>query len=231
MSRDKCGAADLAGVMKTLSILKPKGLKVVCALAVARNSIGSDAYVTDEIVTSRAGVRLRIGNTDAEGRMAMVDILCQMKEKALKEVNPHLMTVATLTGHAILAHGLYSVIMDNGPAREEGFALKLQKIGQDFGSPFEISTLRRDDMEMNRDKSGEFVSLVQSNNASTKQTMRGHQMAPAFMISASGLDQHMIEDEKPLRYTHLDIAGSSGPLPEPTTAATVIPLVISAIGQ
>lgn len=183
MSRDKCGAADLAGVMKTLSILKPKGLKVVCALAVARNSIGSDAYVTDEIVTSRAGVRLRIGNTDAEGRMAMVDILCQMKEKALKEVNPHLMTVATLTGHAILAHGLYSVIMDNGPAREEGFALKLQKIGQDFGSPFEISTLRRDDMEMNRDKSGEFVSLVQSNNASTKQTMRGHQMAPAFMIS------------------------------------------------
>ncbi|TRY61008.1 hypothetical protein TCAL_04410 [Tigriopus californicus] len=231
MSRDKCGAADLAGVMKTLSILKPKQVKVICGLAMARNSCGSDGYVADEIVTSRAGVRMRIGNTDAEGRMAMADVLCHMKEKALKEVNPHLMTVATLTSHAFLSHGMYSVIMDNGPAREEGFALKLQKIGHDFGNPFEISTLRRDDVEMNRDKSGEFVSLVQSNNASSAQTMRGHQMAPAFMMSASGLDQHMVEDKQPLKYTHLDIAGSCGPLPEPSTAASVIPLVMSAIGQ
>ena len=32
--------------------------------------------------------------------MAMVDVLCHMREKAVKEVNPHLMTFATLTGHA-----------------------------------------------------------------------------------------------------------------------------------
>ena len=37
---------------------------------------------------------------DAQGRMAMVDVLCHMREKAVKEVNPHLMTFATLTGHA-----------------------------------------------------------------------------------------------------------------------------------
>ena len=30
-------------------------------------------------------VRLRVGNTDAEGRMAMVDVLCHAKEKALKD--------------------------------------------------------------------------------------------------------------------------------------------------
>ena len=29
---------------------------------------------------SRAGVRIRIGNTDAEGRMAMSDVVCEMKE-------------------------------------------------------------------------------------------------------------------------------------------------------
>lgn len=40
-----------------------------------------DCYVSDEIITSRAGVRVRIGNTDAEGRMAMGDVLCHMKEK------------------------------------------------------------------------------------------------------------------------------------------------------
>ena len=47
----------------------------------------SNAYVSDEIITSRAGVRIRVGNTDAEGRMAMVDVLAHMKEKAL-EVKP-----------------------------------------------------------------------------------------------------------------------------------------------
>ena len=31
------------------------------------------------------GVRIRVGNTDAEGRMAMVDVLCHAKEKALHD--------------------------------------------------------------------------------------------------------------------------------------------------
>ena len=71
MSRDKCGAATVAGFMKTVAALKPKGLKVVCAMAMVRNSVGANCYVADEIITSRAGIRLRVGNTDAEvGRTA-----------------------------------------------------------------------------------------------------------------------------------------------------------------
>ena len=46
--------------------------------------------------------------------MAMVDVLCHMKEKALNEVNPQLHTIATLTGHEVVAYGPYSAIMDNG---------------------------------------------------------------------------------------------------------------------
>ena len=101
MSRDKCGAAAAAGVMATVNQLAPAGVKVVVAMAMVRNSVGSNCYVADEIITSRAGVRLRVGNTDAEGRMvrrnhllffekciiqfqAMVDVLCHAKEKALK---------------------------------------------------------------------------------------------------------------------------------------------------
>ena len=52
-----------------------------------------------------------------QGRMAMVDVLCHMKEKALKEKNPHLMTIATLTGHEVMAYGPYTAIMDNGCAK------------------------------------------------------------------------------------------------------------------
>jgi leucyl aminopeptidase len=40
MHRDKCGAAFVAGFFKTLSILKPKGLKVYGTLCFARNSVG-----------------------------------------------------------------------------------------------------------------------------------------------------------------------------------------------
>ena len=57
----------MAGFFRVVSILKPKNLKVIGAMAMVRNSVGSNAYVADEIITSRAGVRIRVGNTDAEG--------------------------------------------------------------------------------------------------------------------------------------------------------------------
>lgn len=105
----------MAAFMKVLDELKPDGIEVVGAMTMVRNSVGSDAYVSDEIVTSRAGVRVRVGNTDAEGRMAMADVLCKLKEEAVNAVNRQLMTIATLTGHAFMAVGEpYSIIMDNG---------------------------------------------------------------------------------------------------------------------
>ena len=36
--------------------------------------------MADELITTRAGVRVRIGNTDAEGRNVMSDPLCRAKE-------------------------------------------------------------------------------------------------------------------------------------------------------
>lgn len=52
-----------------------------CSKSVDEFSCISECYVADEIITSRAGVRVRVGNTDAEGRMVMADVLCHMKEK------------------------------------------------------------------------------------------------------------------------------------------------------
>ncbi len=70
--------------------------------------------------------------------MAMVDVLCHAKEKALNEKNPHLMTLATLTGHEMLSYGPYPAVMDNGPAKKERFAQSLQDTGERFGDPFEV---------------------------------------------------------------------------------------------
>lgn len=225
MSRDKCGAADVAGIFRAISLLKPKGLKVVGAMACVRNSVGVDCYLSDEIITSRAGVRIRIGNTDAEGRMAMVDVLAHMKEKALGETRPHLHTIATLTGHAVVAYGNYSAVMDVvGPST--GYAAAVQRTGERFGDPFEVSTVRRDDWSFIKDKSGKFVDVLQCNNAPSSRTPRGHQFPAAFLARVSGLDAHMRSSAAPLSYTHLDVAGSSGPLPEPTTGSSVVALTM-----
>lgn len=44
----------------------------------------------------------------------MVDPLCYLKELAVNEVNPHLFTMATLTGHVIRAYGFsYTVILND----------------------------------------------------------------------------------------------------------------------
>lgn len=57
-------------------MLKPVNIRVTGILCVARNSVGENCYVADEVITSRAGLRVRVGNTDAEGRMVMTDPLC-----------------------------------------------------------------------------------------------------------------------------------------------------------
>ena len=42
-----------------------------------------------------------------------------------------------------------------------------------------------------------------------------------LFFKVSGLDKHQTKSEKPLKYTHFDVAGSSGNLPDVTTARGV----------
>lgn len=225
MSRDKCGAAALAGFMKFVELNQPEDVHVVVALCMVRNSIGEDCYVADEIITSRAGKRVRVGNTDAEGRMAMADCLAYFKERAVKEnlADPHLYTVATLTGHACIAVGEYTCVMDNKVAENAGHGLNYCKAGEALGDPAEISPLRKEDFAFHRSPAlGE--DLLQCNNLPSSRTPRGHQTPAAFLIMASGLDIHDANSTKPIKYTHLDVAGSAGDIPHPPTGASLLAL-------
>ncbi|KAF5305226.1 hypothetical protein FQR65_LT07765 [Abscondita terminalis] len=226
MSRDKCGAAALAGLMKIVDELKPQNTKVLAGLALVRNSIGSNCYVPDEILISRANVAVRVTNTDAEGRMAMADVLCKMKEIAVDSINPHLFTVATLTGHANLTSGNgIGIAMDNGPARKAGNSMKLQKCSEEIGDPFEISVLRREDFQFHKGKV-EGEDIHQGVNGPSTRCQRGHQGPAAFIIMASGLDRYGSESVKPLKFTHLDICGDGAAgYPHPPTAGSLLTLV------
>jgi len=208
MSRDKGGAAAVAGLVWTAAKLGLKGVRVVAELGVVRNSIGSDAFVTDEIVTSHAGVRVRIGNTDAEGRLVLADLLSHLRKRATKVGDARILSVATLTGHAGRAVGPYNIALDNGPARKLGIAESLAKEGDPWGDPFEVSRLRREDFDFvaPRSKADDVLSC---NNLPSSGTSRGHQFPMAFLAIASGLDQHALDSKSPLAFTHVDIGGSA----------------------
>ncbi|XP_052865334.1 putative aminopeptidase W07G4.4 [Anopheles cruzii] len=225
MSRDKCGAAAVAGFMKVVEQLQPKDIHVVGVMCMVRNSVGEECYVSDEIITSRAGLRIRVGNTDAEGRMAMADALCQMKERFVSEraADPHLFTIATLTGHAVLAVGNSAIVMDNGPARAADHGLRLQREGEKVGDPFEVSVLRKEDFDFHKGKAyGEDV--LQANNLPSSRTPRGHQGPAAFLMMATGLDKCGLKSSYPIKYSHLDIAGSAGDVPDTPTGSPVLAL-------
>ena len=207
MSRDKGGAAAVAGFVRTVASLKPKGLKVVASLGIVRNSIGANCYVADEIITSHAGVRVRIGNTDAEGRLVMADLLSHGREMAKQEVAPELMTVATLTGHAALAAGPYTIMIENGPARDQSVANKLEEAGEAWGDGVEVGRSRREDWKIIQPHT-KADDVLSSNNGPSVSIARGHQFPMAFLALSSGLDKHGSKSAQPLAYTHIDIAGS-----------------------
>lgn len=207
MSRDKGGAASVAGFMKSIAEHKPKGVKVVAYLAVVRNSIGSDCFVPDEIITSREGVRVRIGNTDAEGRLAMGDLLSEIKDLAVNEVNPVVFTVATLTGHAARAMGPYTALVENGSSRIQQLSQLIAGEGDLWADGAEISRERREDYDFIKPKTLA-DDVLSSNNAPSAITARGHQFPMAFLAVASGLDKHGANTASPIPYIHVDIAGS-----------------------
>lgn len=74
--------------------------------------------------------------------------------------------------------GAYTILLDNGPARKKDIARGLQEIGDIWGDPFEVSTLRREDFEAVQRSNTSFNVI----NAATNLGVRGHQSAAAFLM-------------------------------------------------
>lgn len=202
MSRDKGGAGALAGLFQLVATKRPKGVRIVGLIGAVRNSIGANAYVTDEIIPSRAGVRVRIGNTDAEGRLVLADLLAALREEAAQAPAPALYSIATLTGHAYRAVGPYTLLMSNGPARRAKLAAAIQAAGEEWGDPCELSTIRREDYAFVEARS-DAEDVVSCNSEPSSMTARGHQFPFAFLDIASGIR------ETALPFVHIDIGGSA----------------------
>jgi len=100
MKKDMGGAANIMGLALMIMAAKlPVRLRVL--IPAVENSISGDAFRPGDILPSRKGLSVEIGNTDAEGRLVLGDALCLGDEE-----RPDLMIdMATLTGAARVALG------------------------------------------------------------------------------------------------------------------------------
>jgi leucyl aminopeptidase len=101
MKKDMGGAAHVLGLAMLIIRHKlPVRLRVL--IPVAENSISGDAYRPSDIINTRKGITVEVGNTDAEGRLVLGDTLTLACEE-----NPDLLIdFATLTGAARVALGM-----------------------------------------------------------------------------------------------------------------------------
>lgn len=100
MKKDMGGAAILLGLAQAIIDARlPVRLRVL--LPLVENAVAGNAMRPLDIVRTRKGLTVEIGNTDAEGRL----ILCDALAEAVSEKPALLVDVATLTGAARVAVG------------------------------------------------------------------------------------------------------------------------------
>ena len=100
MKKDMGGAAQVLGLAKMIMQLNlPVRLRVL--IPAVENSIAGNATRPADVLTSRKGTTVEIGNTDAEGRLILADALTDASE----EKPDLLIDCATLTGAARVAVG------------------------------------------------------------------------------------------------------------------------------
>ena len=100
MKKDMAGAALMLGLAKAITGLGlPVRLRVL--IPAVENAVGGRAFRPGDVLRSRKGLTVEIGNTDAEGRLILADALAE----ADGERPDLLIDAATLTGAARVALG------------------------------------------------------------------------------------------------------------------------------
>ncbi|UFN48337.1 leucyl aminopeptidase family protein [Roseomonas sp. OT10] len=127
MKKDMAGAAVVLG-LSALIIRSRLPVRLLTLVGAVENSVSAAAFRPMDVLRTRAGLRVEVGNTDAEGRLVLCDLLAFAAEQ-----NPALvMDCATLTGAARVALG------PDMPAlfcNDEALASGLQAAGERVHDP------------------------------------------------------------------------------------------------
>jgi leucyl aminopeptidase len=101
MKKDMGGGACALGLAQMIMDAK-LDVRLRLLVPAVENSISGSAFRPGDVLTSRKGLSVEIGNTDAEGRLVLADALTD----AASESPEFLVCLATLTGAARVATGM-----------------------------------------------------------------------------------------------------------------------------
>ena len=101
MKMDMSGAAAVAATLITIAKLKPR-VNVIGVVPIVENMPSGSASRPGDIIKSYSGKSIEIGNTDAEGRLILVDAMAYVSRKYKPQT---LIDLATLTGACVVALG------------------------------------------------------------------------------------------------------------------------------
>ena len=183
MKYDMSGAAAVLGVFEMLGRAKPK-LNVIGLIPSAENMPSGPAVKPGDVVKSHLGKTIEVINTDAEGRLLLVDALSWARRYTPAVV----VDAATLTGAIVIALGSAAMgVMGNDDALVE----ELRQAGERAGERAWPLPLWDEYRELNK-----------SDVADVKNT--GGRAAGS--ITAGWFLKEFAEG---LRWAHLDIAGTA----------------------
>lgn len=101
MKSDMSGAAAVAATLISAAKTRP-GINLIGAIPIVENMPSGTAIRPGDIIRSYTGKTIEIGNTDAEGRLILIDAMSYV----VKTYKPqYLIDVATLTGACVVALG------------------------------------------------------------------------------------------------------------------------------
>jgi len=100
MKKDMGGSAHVLGLGRLVMQAKLP-VRLVVLVAAVENAVSGDAFRPGDVLQTRKGLTVEVGNTDAEGRLVLADVLTRAAEHS-----PDLtLDFATLTGAARMALG------------------------------------------------------------------------------------------------------------------------------
>lgn len=126
MKADKSGGCAVMGIMSAIVKLELP-IEVHAIVGAVENMIGGNAYKPDDVLSSREGKSIEVRNTDAEGRLVLIDCLSYAQD--LKP--DYLIDLATLTGACVVGLGEFTFgIMGHNTELKNAFEQQALKSGE-----------------------------------------------------------------------------------------------------
>lgn len=192
MKMDMGGSAAVVGAMRALAGRKANA-KVVAIVALAENMPDGKAQRPGDVWESMSGKTVEVLNTDAEGRMVLIDALTYIQN----EFDPDtVIDLATLTGAVSVALGkTFAGVFTNN----DGLYKKLNQAGQTSGEVNWRLPLHEDFQNAIKGKTGDMLN--------TGGRYAGASTAAEFLHAVIDTDDNGVER----KWAHIDIAGVARP--------------------